>query len=319
MLWLLAIVAVVGAIYFVGPRVPVDATISFDAASIGGDPVAYLAQRESAYDNIRDGLQKEIVWANPATRARTPLAIVYVHGFSASKGEVRPLPDIVAARLGANIFYTRLTGHGQDGLALASATVNHWINDLAEALAIGRMIGDEVVVMATSTGGGLAVWAASQPALMEKVRALVLVSPNLAIQNFGAALLTGPWGGQIANLVSGGERGFNPRNDKQAHFWTTRYPTAATLPVAAVARLARESAADKARVPALFVISDNDRVVNPLVTRTVAALWGAPHELVTVNDADDADNHVLAGDALSPSTTMRLADKTVDWLAALPR
>ena len=92
--------------------------------------------------DIRPGLQKEIVWADPATKAKTPLAIVYIHGFSASKGEVRPLPDKVAAALGANLFYTRLTGHGQDGAAMANGSVNAWINDYAEAIAIGRAIGD---------------------------------------------------------------------------------------------------------------------------------------------------------------------------------
>ena len=53
---------------------------------------AYLTARESAYPDIRPGLAKEVVWANPASRQKTPLAIVYIHGFSASKGEVRPSP-----------------------------------------------------------------------------------------------------------------------------------------------------------------------------------------------------------------------------------
>ena len=64
--------------------------------AIGDDPEAYLAREEAAVPDIRDGLEKEIIWANPMVHARTPLAIVYIHGFSASKGEVRPLPDKVA-------------------------------------------------------------------------------------------------------------------------------------------------------------------------------------------------------------------------------
>nr|WP_245497472.1 MULTISPECIES: hypothetical protein [unclassified Mesorhizobium] len=97
--------------------------------------------------DIRDGLEKEIIWANPMIHARTPLSIVYVHGFSASKGEVRPLPDEVADQLDTNLFYTRLTGHGQGGAAMADGSVNAWINDYAEALAIGRAIGDKVIVI----------------------------------------------------------------------------------------------------------------------------------------------------------------------------
>ncbi|TIX13270.1 MAG: alpha/beta hydrolase, partial [Mesorhizobium sp.] len=86
--------AVVFSMAFVlGPRVPVDTKIRFDPSAIGDDPQAYLAREEAAVPNIRDGLEKEIIWANPMVHAKTPLAIVYIHGFSASKGEVRPLPD----------------------------------------------------------------------------------------------------------------------------------------------------------------------------------------------------------------------------------
>lgn len=76
--------------FFLGPRVRVDTTIRFDPSVIGDDPQAYLAREEAAVPNIRDGLDKEIIWANPMVHAKTPLAIVYIHGFSASKGEVRP-------------------------------------------------------------------------------------------------------------------------------------------------------------------------------------------------------------------------------------
>ncbi|TIL79433.1 MAG: alpha/beta hydrolase, partial [Mesorhizobium sp.] len=117
--------AVVFSMAFVlGPRVPVDTKIRFDPSAIGDDPQAYLAREEAAVPNIRDGLEKEIIWANPMVHAKTPLAIVYIHGFSASKGEVRPLPDDVADELDANLFYTRLTGHGQDGAAMAEGSVN---------------------------------------------------------------------------------------------------------------------------------------------------------------------------------------------------
>ncbi|WP_206078968.1 hypothetical protein [Allomesorhizobium camelthorni] len=105
-------------LYAAGPRVPVDTRITFDASVIGDDPAGYLDRSESRVPGIRDGLEKEIVWADPMTHVKTPISIIYIHGFSASKGEVRPLPDQVAEELGANLFYTRLKGHGQDGAAM---------------------------------------------------------------------------------------------------------------------------------------------------------------------------------------------------------
>jgi pimeloyl-ACP methyl ester carboxylesterase len=314
---LLLLLVLAAAVFLAGPRVPVDTTLSFDPAAIGSDPEAYLQAAEDQVAGIRDGLRKEIVWAYPQSRAKTPLAIVYLHGFSASKGEVRPLMDRVAASLGANLFYARLTGHGQDGPAMATATVNAWLNDAAEALAIGRSIGERVVLVGTSTGGSLAVYAVSRPELSEAVAALVLISPNFALQAGGAGLLTGPWGGLIAELVVGKERGFEPATPLQARLWTTRYPTRAILPMAAMVDLARSVRVEEVGVPALFVYSEADKVVDPAATKEIAARWGGPVRQLIVSRTDDPSSHVIAGDAFSPSTTASLAADIVAWLSGI--
>jgi alpha-beta hydrolase superfamily lysophospholipase len=311
---LLVIVIAAVALYLVGPRVAANTTVTFDPASIGPDPEAYLAKREADVAGLREGLAKEIVWANPATKAKTPLAVVYVHGFSASKGEVRPLPDKVAAALGANLFFTRLTGHGQDGAAMATASVNAWVNDTAEAFAIGRAIGDKVIVMATSTGGTLSALELANPAVSENVAAAIFISPNFRVQAAGASLLTGPWGKQIAELIGGKERGFEPPNNLVKNLWTTKYPMAATLPMAATVKLSEAINYEAMTTPALFVISDSDKVVDPAATRAIAARWGAPHEIVAVDNSGDPSNHVNAGDAYSPQTTDPLAATIVEWL-----
>ena len=310
--------AVGGVVWLSGPRALRDTTVRFDPATIGADLDAWIAAREAVVPGIRPGLEKEVVWAFPASRARTPLAIVYVHGFSASKGEIRPLPDTVAETLGANLFYTRLAGHGQDGAAMGTATVNAWANDFAEALAIGERLGERVIVVATSTGASIASWAATEPGLGERMAGVVLVSPNYGVQAAGAGLLAGPWGLQIARLVAGDERSFEPVNESQGRYWTTRYPIEAVLPMSAVVALAAEAPVERAGVPALFLFSDADKVVRPDLTRAIAARWGAPHALLTVDDANDPSHHVIAGDAVSPRTTQRLAKAVADWIAALP-
>lgn len=302
------------AIYFAGPRVAVDTTVRFDPASIGADVEAYVAERERDVPNLREGLGKEIVWAFPTSKARTPLAIVYVHGFSASSGEIRPVPEEIASRLGANLFFTRLTGHGQDGAAMATASVNAWVNDYAEAIETGRRLGSRVVVVATSTGAGLATWAATQPELSEGVAALVLVSPNYRVRAAGTSLLTGPWGGAIARLASGPERQFTPRNEAHGRLWTSRYPTEAILPMAALTKLAHDAPVEEIGIPALFVYSSADRIVDAEVTRDVAARWGALADSLLIESSGDPQNHVIAGDALSPQTNELITETTVNWL-----
>ncbi len=316
---LLVVLVLAGIAWLVGPRTPVDTTIHIDEAAIAADPQAYVERAESQVPGIRDGLQKEIVWAYPASRAKTPLAIVYIHGFSASRGEIAPVPGKVAAALGANLFYTRLAGHGRSGAAMATATVNDWLNDMAEALAIGRAIGEKVVVIATSTGGGLATWAAARPELARNLAGLVLISPNLRLKDPKAFLLTQPWGGQIAEMVVGKERGFEPQNDLHAKYWTYRYPTKALLPMGALVKLASQTPMHKISVPALFIYSPDDQVVDESETAAAARRWGAPVETVEVLDADDPYDHVIAGDAISPNKTDELTARMIDWIGKLPR
>lgn len=314
---LIAVLTAVGAIAIVmGPRVETDTRIRFVESTIGDDVDTWLSQREAAF-GVSPDVAKHVVWANPATRARTPTAIVYVHGFSATLQEIRPLPDIVARELGANLHYTRLTGHGLGGDALAAATVNDWVNDIAEALAIGRRIGERVIIVATSTGAGLATWAATRPDLSERIAGMVLVSPNYSVRASGAWLLTMPWGSAIAEMVGGPVRSWEPLNPLHGRYWTTSYPTRAVLPMAALTELARKSPVRHIGVPAMFIYSPRDKVVDHAVTAKIARQWGAPTNTTIVEDSGDPSEHVIAGDALSPGTTARLAADTVRWIRSI--
>lgn len=303
--------------FLLGPRPASDVTVNYDERFLPDDLDAYLAQSEAAFGDLRPANQRQIVWAYPASRARTPLAIIYVHGFSAGPGELRPLPDLVARKLGANIYYARLRGHGRSGDAMRDGSVHAWVNDFAEAVAIGRRLGERVIVMATSTGASLATWAATQPELMRNVAGLVQFSPNYGLQATGSFLLSMPWAKQMVQLVIGERRSFEPANDLHAQHWTSEYPSLALLPMASMVKLADAADARKIEIPSLFVYSPLDRVIRPDLVKAKAAAWGAPARIIEVLDADDPNHHVIAGEALSPSTTERLAAETADWIAAL--
>lgn len=313
----LTLVVVLAAAFLFGPRTPVDTKVTFDAAAIGADPAAWLEKQEAGIAGIREGLEKEIIWAFPQSRAKTPLAIVYVHGFSASKGEIRPVPDRLAASLGANLYYTRLAGHGQNGAAMATASVNAWVNDLAEAMAIGRMIGERVIVIGTSTGASLAVWGAAQKGMMDTVAGLILVSPNFGVQSSGSQILTLPWASTLVPLIVGDERSFEPVNEAHGRLWTSRYPSLALLPMAEMTKLARDTNVANIKIPVLFVFSDGDKVVRADLTRQKAGQWGAKAEMMVITATDDPYVHVIAGDALSPSTTEAVAAKALEWAGKL--
>jgi esterase/lipase len=296
------------------PRTPVDLTIRFDPAAMGDDVEAYLNEREAAVAGIRPGLRKQIVWADPTTRRKTLVAFIYVHGFSASPGELRPVPEIVAQNFGGNLFFTRLAGHGATPEAMGSMTVNALVNDLAEAVAIGEQLGERVVLLGTSTGAALATWAMAQPAFRDRIAAAVLMSPNYGVLAKGFSLLTWPGAPWLVRRVLGPTRSFVPTNPLHAAYWTTLYPVEALLPMAEIVRLAVRSPVEHARAPALFLICPDDTVVDPAITRRIAARWGADSRLEEIGGVEDPSRHVLAGDAMSPGTTRPVAAIVSSWL-----
>lgn len=297
------------------PREPVDLRVDFDPAVIGPDPDAWLAAEEAPFDDITPGVEKRILWAG-APGQRTDEVVLYVHGFSATSEEIRPVPDNVATALGANLVFWRLAGHGRGGAAMAEPVAGDWIEDMAQALAVAERLGDRVTVIATSTGGTLAALALTIPELAPQIDRLVLVSPNFEIADPMARLLTWPAVRLWAPLVAGEEVGFTPLNEAQGRYWTTRYPTLATIPMGALVAAARSADYGAVTTPTLFLFSDADRVVLASTTRGVAAGWGGAPEVVAleVGPGDDPFSHVIAGDILSPSMTPVVTDLILDWI-----
>ena len=133
------------------------------APAIGNDIDAWLASQEiaAAADHaIIPGAEKRVRWFEGRQGERTETAVIYLHGFSATRQEVAPLGEQLADELQANLFETRLAGHGRETGALANVSAEDWMADAAEALAVGRRLGDRLVVVGTSTGATLALAAA---------------------------------------------------------------------------------------------------------------------------------------------------------------
>lgn len=297
-----------------GPRATVTPRLA--PTAVPADPArldSFLAAAEADVPALRPGTEKTIVWAG-APGQPTDVAVVYLHGFSATRQETAPLADSVAARLGANLYYARLAGHGQDAEALGRATANDWLADAHEALGIGRRLGRRVVLIGTSTGGTLATWLAVQDTLAAPA-ALVLISPNFAPKDPNAGLLLWPWGRLIARAAVGPYRAWRPHNPAQARYWTTRYRTEALLSMMGLVDLVARADLGALRTPVLVLYDPADRVVDAEATEARFAGMGAPHKrLVRVVGTGDPSHHVLAGAVLSPQTTPALTDTIVAFV-----
>ena len=176
----------------------------------------------------------------------------------------KPVPvPICGERTRWNLFYTRLDGHGRAFDAMGDITIKNWVNDMAEALAVGHAIGEKVVVVSTSTRRFAGQLGARPTRLASQIDAAVFISPNYGVKADGAFLLTMPFAKELAHMIVGPRRSFVPATEKHKEFWTYDYPTDALLPMAEMVKLANTQPFESFKVPALFFISDSDQVVQP--------------------------------------------------------
>jgi esterase/lipase len=310
----LLILAALTALFFVGPRVAIDSQLH--PVQLPAELDKYLANSEARYLDITPGAEKTIIWAH-ADKRKTALVVIYLHGFSATRQETAPLSDDIAKQLGANLFYTRLTGHGHSGAAMAEASVNDWLNDSQQALQIGAQVGDRVLVIATSTGATLATWLATQPQ-SQNVLAYAMISPNFSPKDPAAQVLTWPWAKYFAPLLIGPEHHWQPRNAAQARYRSHRFPTQALLPMMALVDYVHELPVEAIKTPLLVIYAPDDQVVSPAATEQMFARFGStPKQLLALTDTQDDSHHVLAGAILSPRDTPRVEAAIMQFIQPL--
>jgi esterase/lipase len=287
------------------------------AAVLPEDLDGYLAASEARFDGITPGAEKKIIWHDPQRKQRTPLALVYIHGFSACRQELSPVCETVARQLGANIFLTRLTGHGQDSQAMASASLAAWQNDAIEAFMIGRRLGQKVALVGTSTGGTLSVWLAGQDR-GQRVAALILVSPNFGIRHMAAGMLTWPGAFFWLPWMMGRTRGWKPINEQHAKYWTIRYPITALIPMMQAVQTVSAMDLSKITAPMLFIYSLRDQIVNAALTeRAFDAMGSTRKRKMYIEASQHTRQHVIAGNILSPNNNGRVIDEMTTFLGAL--
>ncbi|MDD4819643.1 MAG: alpha/beta hydrolase [Flavobacteriales bacterium] len=154
-------------------------------------------------DSIKKGNASQIFWLNDSVQ-KTPYAVVYLHGYSASKYEGLPVAEDFANRYGMNLYMPRLQDHGfVTDEPLLNMTADGLWESAKNALAVGEKIGDKVLIMSTSTGGTLALYLASR--FPKKIAGIINISPNILPATTGVTLLSGHWGLQIARTVQGGK------------------------------------------------------------------------------------------------------------------
>lgn len=317
--WFIGFIALVGIVYLVGPN-PATPVYNTALPTIPGEPAALeaLIQSNEQKHKVRPNNEARIVWANDSVKQKTPYAIVYLHGFSASQEEGNPVHQHIAKQFGCNLYLARLSEHGIDTTdALINMTAASLFESAKEAYAIGKQIGEKVILMGTSTGGTLALQLA---AIYPEIAGLVLYSPNIAIKDPNAWLLNNPWGLQIARMVKGSKYlGVQKDHPLYQQYWNTKYRLEATVQLEELLEttMTKENFA-KVKQPLLVLYyykneKEQDPVVSVDAMKKMFTEVGTSKKNKKMVPVPNTGNHVIAS-PIQSKDIISVEKETADFL-----
>ncbi|WP_276502570.1 alpha/beta hydrolase [Terrimonas pollutisoli] len=296
--WLGLILLLLIIVYFLGPR-PQLPKYNNHLPAIPSSPSAieqYIANQESKH-TLKPDNEARIVWFNDSTKSKTDYAVVYLHGFSASQEEGDPVHQQFAKTFGCNLYLSRLAEHGIDTTeTMVSLTADKLWNSAKEAYAIGKQLGKKVILIGTSTGGTLALKLAAE---YPEIFGLILLSPNIAINDPLAWVANNHWGLQIARLVKGK---YNITDDSAAlekQYWYNKYRMESITEMQELLETTmKASVFEKIKQPVLLLYyykdeEHQDKTVKVSAMKRMFRQLGTPDSLKKEVTVPNAGEHVI--------------------------
>ncbi len=244
--------------------------------------------------------------------AKTPRAVVLLHGFTDSPHQFAALADSLYA-LGDNVFVPRLPHHAERGrdareLSRLSAADLCRTGDASVDVAAG--LGDSVIVAGLSVGGTIAAWVAEH---RPEVTRAVVIAPPFEVTHLPAVLEK-----SVVNLsshvpnVTRREPADSGRPDRDPGY--TTHALAQVLKLGMVVR--RDASRDvPSRAEVLFLVNANDGTVKTAPVLDLARLWNDRGVAVSVFEFPDSLR--LAHNVLDPIKQRSDADAVYPTLEAL--
>lgn len=315
---LVTLLVLLALVYFLGPKVEkpnLGKTLPKMTANLE-ELEKQVNEGEEAFPNIKEDNESRIVWYDSVPR-KTAYSIVYLHGWSASIMEGDPIHRDIAKKFGCNLYLPRLAGHGLDEKEpMLDLTADEVINSAKEALAVAKQLGDKVIVMATSTGGTLALHLAGGD---KDVAALMLYSPNIAIYDPNADLLNEPWGLQLAKLVKQNDYHEFEASEIKKRFWTTKYRLEALTHLQALVEGTMTEDTFKTTTRPVFVgyyyknEEEQDKVVSVPAILEMYEQLGTPPSLKRKVAFPNVGDHVMTS-SITSSDLESVREETVKFL-----
>ena len=264
-----------------------------------------MVKESNANQMIKPGNHSKLHWADSAGK-KTTYALLYLHGFSACPEEGNPVYREFAEKYKMNAYAPLLAEHGlKKKEAMLNFTAKKYLNSVKNAFRIAQALGDSVIIMSTSTGSTAALFLSS---VENDIHSLICYSPNIRVADTRAALLTGPWGIQIARLVKGGNYHSWEAPEGAVPYWHTKYRLESVLELQHLLESTmNKEVFSKITIP-VFVSyyyqdeENQDDVVSVEKILDMTKNLGTPKEKLRVINIKDAKVHAMANGVFNKNT-----------------
>jgi esterase/lipase len=305
-------------VYFLGPQ-PSSPHLSKELPVVptGANALEKYIKDHETLHKLKPNNEARIIWLHDSLKDKSEYAVVYLHGFSASQEEGDPVHIDFAKKFGCNLFLSRLADHGIDtSEPLANLTAEKLWNSAKEAFAIGKQLGQKVILMSTSTGGTLALkLAAENP----DIAALILLSPNIAINDGAAWMLNNHWGLQIAKVVKGDHIHAKDTTALYKQYWNQSYCTESVVQLEELLEeTMKESTFKKITQPTLLLYyykdeKHQDPVVKVAAMKRMFAQLSTPLNMKRQAAIPNAGDHVIG--SYVKSKDLKTVESEIDQFA----
>lgn len=187
---------------------------------VGMEGVQQLVfEHEQTAGPLKPDNHARIVWNEEYRNTKAPCSMVYIHGYTASYGEGSPFHARTARELGCHLYIARLHAHGLvTDTPLADMHADSLLASAAHALSIGKILGEQVVLVGTSMGGLLSIYLASE--FSEEIDVLILLAPLIDFATPLSGVFDKAWGQRMLRLRLGGSYLQGPMDDDDhSRYW----------------------------------------------------------------------------------------------------
>jgi len=300
--WFAGIILILIIVYFMGPK---PASPGFENKVIDlpqslNELEKQIVESEKQIKGIKPDNEARIVWADTSKKEKTKIAFLYLHGFSASQGEGAPIHQNLAKKYHANLYLSRLEEHGIElgDSTMLNLTAEKYMASAQKALEIARKLGDEVIIIGTSTGGALAIYLASRNS---EIKAIALFSPYIRLHDAASEILDNHWGLQIGRLASGGETmKYKAESADHAKYWQLEYRVEAVVALQnLISNTMQPETYPKIKCPVFLAYyykneTEQDQVVSVPAMLEMFENLGTPADLKRKMSFPNTGNHVIS-------------------------